>query len=75
MCREDQLKGSSRHSIYCGNNAYVGEIDRIYVRVVVYQVNTDLIICYVDAENLAHEWARKYRIELLPGDGALRVAP
>ena len=61
------------HSIYCGNNAYVGEIDRIDVRVVVYQVNTGLIVCYVDAEGLAHEWARKHRIERLPGDGVLRV--
>ena len=67
------LADPGMHSIYCGNNAYVGEIDRIDVRVVVYQVNTDLIVCYVDAKDLAHEWARKHRIELLSGNGVLRV--
>ena len=67
------LADPGMHSVYCGSNAYVGEIDRIDVRVIVYQVNTDLIVCYVDAEDLAHEWARKHRIELLPGGGVLRV--
>ena len=67
------LADPGMHPIYCGNNAYVGEIDRIDVRVVVYQVNTDLIVCYVDAKDLAHEWARKHRIELLSADGVLRV--
>jgi len=61
------------HSIYCRNNGYVGGLDRFDVRVIVYQVSTDLIVCYVDAEDLAHDWARKHRIELLSGDGVLRV--
>ena len=61
------------HSIDCGENTYIGKLDRINIKVIVYQIGIDLIVSYVDAENLANEWARNHRVELISEGRVLRV--